>query len=371
MADFPTRAQLFQVGADEMIGRGEARPPGSRVSTEEIFTEGSDVNMQLAAASAMGEEVLRHLALRVGALFLGTAEGEDLDRFIADRFSGTIARLDASAALVDMSVSQVPTGPAQSFPVGTRFKTTAGIEYRSLIAGSLAALDPGPVTIRCQAVETGPAGNVDAGVINALVQPVDGVTVTNPARASGGDDIEPDGRLRERARDFYRVARRGTLAAIEFGGRTVAGVRLATALESVDGFGNPTGHVSLFISDAVGSGNAALADLVADALVEWRAAGIWVDVFGATPRFEAIQYRLRFEAGVDSTLAFSAVRDRALASVNRLAPQKTLERSLLFEAPRQVPGVIVLNDAVVVPVGDIVPAAGEIIRTRIDLITAV
>lgn len=371
MADFPTRAQLFQIGADEMIGRSEARPPGSRVSVEEIFTEGSDVNLQLAAASAMGEETLRHLALRASALFLGTAEGVDLDRLIADRFSGAIARLEASAALVDVSLTQVTGGPAQSFAVGTRFRTTTGIEYRSLIASSLAAAAVGPVTIRCQAVETGPAGNVDAGVINALSSPVSGVTVTNPARASGGDDIEPDGRLRARARDFYRIARRGTLAAIEFGARTVAGVRLATAIETTDVFGNPTGQVSLFISDAVGSGNAALADLVVTALVEWRAAGIFVDVFGATPRFEAIQYLLRFESGIDSTLAFSAVRDRTLAAVNRLAPQKTLERSLLFESARQVAGVIVLSDAVPVPVGDVVPATGEIIRTRIDLITVV
>ncbi len=53
------------------------------------------------------------------------------------------------------------------------------------------------------------------------------------------------------------------------------------------------------------------------------------------------------------------------------APQKTLERALLFASAQSIDGVIVLDDAVQVPVSDVVPAAGEVIRTRIDLITAV
>lgn len=371
MGDFPNRAQLFQIGANEIISRGEARPPGSRANPEEIFTEGSDINNGLAAASAMGEEAIRHLAIRIGALFLGTAENEDLDRIVSDRFSTSVARLEASAALVDMSVTQVPGGPAQIFPVGELFETDTGIRYRSLIAATIPALSPGPVTIRSQAVDTGPAGNVDATLIKNLVTPRVGVTVTNPERASGGDDRETNQRFRERARDFLRIARRGILSAIEFGARTVPGVRLATAIEEVDLAGDPTGRVSLFISDVTGSGNSALADLVRNALLEFRAAGIVVDVVGATPRFEAISFLLRFETGVDSTLAFDAVRLRTLAQVNRLPPQTALERSLLFAAARSVEGVIVRDDAVAVPVGDVIPATGDIIRTTLDLITAV
>lgn len=371
MADFPTRADLFQVGADEVVGRSEARPPGSRVNPEEIFTEGSDINLLLAAASAMGEEAVRHLAMRIGALFFSSAEDADLDRLVSDRLTNTIARLEASAALVDLQLTQDAGGPAQTFAVGTRARTPAGVEFRTLVAASLAAGQTGPVTVRAQAVETGPAGNVDADTITRLSSPIAGVHVTNAERAAGGDDKESDARLRDRARDFFLVARRGTLAAIEFGARTVSGVRLATAVEEVDSNGDPTGRVSLFISDEQGGGNSALADLVRDALFEWRAAGVVVDVVGATPRFEPVVFRLRFKAGVDSTLAFDAVRARTLARVNRLPPQSTLERSLLFSAARSVEGVIALDDAIVTPVGDVVPGAGEIIRTRLDLITAV
>ncbi len=370
MANLPTRADLFQVGADEFFARSEARPPGTRVSPEEVFTEGSDVNMLVAAAASMGEEVVSRTARRQAALLVRSAEREDLDRLVSDRFSPTLARLEASAALVDLVLLSSTGAAAKTFPVDTRIRTQGAVEYRTLVAGSIIA-GGGVVTIRSQAIETGPAGNVLDGTITQLVLQDPEVSVTNPERAAGGDDIEPDSRLRERARDFFTAARRGTLAAIEFGARTVPGVQLATAVEEVDGSGDPTGRVSLFISDVSGAGNVALADLVRDRLVEFRAAGIIVDVFGATPRFETITFLLRFETGIDSTIAFDQVRSRTIASVNALAPQRTLERSLLFEAARSVEGVIVLTDAVQVPVGDVVPAVGEVIRTRTDLVTAV
>ncbi|HHH29099.1 MAG TPA: hypothetical protein ENK57_12250 [Polyangiaceae bacterium] len=370
MADLPTRADLFQTGADELFARSTVRPPGTRVSPEEVFTEGSDVNMLIAAASSMGEEVVARTAARLAALLVRSAEREDLDRLVSDRFSPTLARLEASAALVDLVFTAASGAAAKTFPVDTRVRTPQAIEYRTLVAGSIPA-GGGVVTIRAQAIETGPAGNVLSGTITQLVAQDPEVSVTNPERAAGGDDREPDRRLRARARDFFTAARRGTLAAIEFGARTVSGIRLATAVEEIDTSGDPTGRVSLFISDAAGAGNAALAEQVRNALLEFRAAGIVVDVFAATPRFEAITFRLRFDTGIDSTIAFDQVRSRTIANVNALAPQKTLERALLFQSARQVEGVIVLDDAIVVPVGDIVPASGEVIRTRIDLVTAV
>jgi hypothetical protein len=318
----------------------------------------------------MGEEVVARTARRLSALLVRSAEREDLDRFVSDRFSPTLARLEASAALTDLVFTSQVGAVAKTYPVDTRIRTLQGVEFRTLVAGSITA-GGGTTTLRSQAIETGPAGNVEAGTIEQLIPNDPEVTVTNPEKAAGGDDIESDARLRERARDFFTAARRGTIFAIEFGARTVAGVRLATAVEEVDTSGDPTGRVSLFISDVSGAGNVALADLVRNALVEFRAGGIVVDVFGSTPRFEPITYRLRFETGIDSTLAFDQVRSRTIANVNALAPQKTLERALLFSSAESIEGVIVLADAIVVPVGDVVPAPGEVIRTRIDLVTAV
>lgn len=197
------------------------------------------------------------------------------------------------------------------------------------------------------------------------------MAVTNPDVAAGGDASETDSLLRERARTFLRNARRGTVGAIESGGLAVEGVRLATAVEELDANGDPTGRVQLFISDAQGQGNSALAAAVAAELLEYRAAGVIVDVVASQPRFEAIVFALLFQSGTDSTLAFDEVKQLVVSTVNRLAPNTTLERSLLFSIARSVTGVIVPDTAIQVPVGDIVPADGEVIRTRLDLVTAV
>lgn len=373
MPDLPTRADLFQTGADEVLLRSEARPVGQRLSAEEVFTEGSDINIVIASASGMAEEITRQLAARTAALLLDGARDEDLDRLVGDRFSPTIVRKEASPAVATLTFTR-SAGPllALSLPTGTRFRTINGVEFELTAPASLAAGSTGPVSATARARQAGLAGNVAALAINQFVQqPQDpALQVTNIEPATGGDERETDARLRARARDFFRTARRGTLAAIEFGALTVPGVRQATALEELDALGIQTGRVFLYVADALGQANAALIAQVRAALFEFRAAGVFVDLSSAVPTFVPIVYQLRFAAGVDTTAAFVSVANATLAAVNALAPNATLQVSLLFAIARSIPGVIVDDDAVVAPVGDLVPSPGQIIRTRLDLITA-
>lgn len=372
MADIPTRIDLFNIGADEILSRSAVRTPGQRINPDEIFTEGSDINIVTASASAMAEEVQRQMVLKIAALYLDTAEEEDLDRFVADRFSPDVVRKQASPAVAIVSLSRAGgTLLDITFAADTKLRTVAGTEFRTRFAVSLAAGQVGPVTVEVQATEAGTVGNVAANTIVQFVeQPEDpAMVVTNLEPAAGGDDVETDARLRERARQFFRTARRGTLSAIEFGALTVAGVRQATAVEERDANGDETGRVQLYVADAQGQGNTSLVNAVLGALLEYRAAGIVVDVVASTPVFVSIRYRLRFDTGVDSTEAFASIQLATLSAVNALRPQQTLEVSLLFQQARSVPGVIVLDDAIVAPVGDVVPAAGEVIRTQLALIS--
>jgi len=73
---------------------------------------------------------------------------------------------------------------------------------------------------------------------------------------------------------------------------------------------------------------------------------------------------------VDAGVAFNRVRTVVNGQVNQTRPNRTLYRSLITTAARSVPGVIVSDGAVVVPAGDVVPSTGQVIRTRLDLITA-
>lgn len=372
MPDILSRAELLNVAADEVRIRTIGRPANNRISYSEIFTPGSDLNLLFAGMSAMADEVQYQGALRLQALLLDGAEGEDLDRLVADRWSPILVRKQATPALAVVTFTRT-SGPlaALALPLGTQFRTTGGIVFALTAAVAIPAGSTGPITGYAQSTTTGIATNVEAGTIVEWVQqPGDpALQVTNLVPAAGGDETETDASLRARARAFYDSVRRGTLAAIKFGALTVSGVRGATPVERLDPFGDPNGIVDLYVADVNGNCNAALALRVQQALLEWRAAGVQVVVIGSSPVYQPIVLRLRYQAGVDSTLAFDRVRLLVTAAVNALGPQQTLERSLIFAQCRRVAGVIVLDDAVVTPPGDVVPGAGQIIRTSTALVT--
>jgi hypothetical protein len=373
VADIPTRAELFEVFAQELFTRGEARPVGQRITPEQVRTPGSDINLLGGGVSAMGEEATRALGRSVSDLTLDGASGEALDRYVADRYSPYIARKSAAPARVGLQFTRTSTvAGAVTQSTGTIVRTPGGVRFDSLADAAFGAASVGPVTVNGRAVEAGTSGNVDAGTITAFVTARADPTmlVTNPERAAGGDFTESDESLRERARAFYGQARRGILGAIEFGALTVPGVRQALAEEVLNNLGVPNGFINLYIADANGQSNSVLNEEVRLALLEYRAGGIIVTVYGATPTYQAIQYLLRYQSGTDTAAAFDAVRAATVARVNQLAPGATLERSLLFEVARSVDGVIVEDDAVVVPAGDVIPTAGQIIRTRTDLVTS-
>lgn len=373
MPDLPNRTDYFNIGADDAFARSAVRSPEQRLSPEEIFTEGSDVNIMVAGASAMAEEVTRQLAIRTRNLYLEGAVGEDLDRLVGDRFSPTVVRKGATPAVAQVEFSR-SAGPLAAVTIeeGTVLRTPDGIEFEVTATTGIPAASTGPITSTVEARETGISGNVAAGTITTFKggPPDPNIVVTNPEPAAGGDETETDERLRSRAKEFFRTARRGTLEAIEFGALTVEGVRQATAVEDVNAMGQPTGRVQLFIADALGQANASLVTAVRNALLEYRAAGVVVDVFASAPVFVDIVYSLQFQSGVDTTLAFQAVQELTVSRVNQLRPNQTLQVSLLYEVARLIPGVIVPDDAVVEPVGDVVPVAGQVLRTSIDRITS-
>ena len=376
MPELPTRTELFNIFASEVLERASARPTGRQITPEEIFTDGSDVNLIGAGGSAMAEEIIRQLTRCTADLTLDGASGPALDRWVADRYSTEIVRKTATPSLVQLAF-QRPNADfgAFTYPALSRAQTEGGIQFETTTAAVFGATEVGPVVANARAVEAGLAGNVAAGTINRFItQPQDNTTtVTNPNFASGGDATETDAAFRERARQFFSAQQRGTLAAIEFGALTVPGVRQATAIETLGEGGLPTGQVFLFVADANAQANESLVAQVEQALLEFRCGGIIVTVIGATPIFQDIQYQLQFETNIDSVLAFDQVRQVTVARVGELAPEEPLLRSLLFEAARSVAGVIVPSNGVLEPVGDVIPApgSGEVIRTTLDRVTNV
>ena len=374
MPDLPSRSDLFNVFANEVLARARSRSTGQQITPAEIFTAGSDVNLLGAGGSAMGEEVIRQLATSTSDLTFDGARGDRLDRKVFDAFGDAVPRKLAAAARVMVTLSR-PTGAFGGFTYDalSRMTTASGVQFETQAAAAFTGSSVGPVTVLAKAVNAGTAGNVAAGTITRFVkQPLDStVTVTNIEPAAGGDATETDSAYRVRARAYLPSLAKGVLPALEFGARKVPGIRQATAVEELNILGVLTGRTFLYIADANGQANQALIAEVTLALRDYRTAGLPVLVVGGAPFFQPITYRLRFSTSVDSVLAFGQVRSATVARVNQLAPQEGLLRSLLFEIARSIPGVIVLEDAVVVPAGDIIPASGsgQVIRTNPELVT--
>jgi uncharacterized phage protein gp47/JayE len=370
----PTREDYFQFGAQEVFARGGLRK--RRLSPQAVFTEGTDINIILAACCAMADEGTRHIAIRLAELWLDSAEGAALDRLVADRFSPSVVRKQASPAIVPLVFRRVAPPSLLGvcvFAVGSKMSTDNGTEFELLEPVAFGAGSTGPLTGVARAVSAGVGGKVDAGTIRQLLsfgEPSDSaVTVTNLEPASGGTDVESDESLRERARDFYRTARRGILAAIEFGALTVQGVESATAVELLGPDGLPNGIVQVYIADKHGRSNTVMAQAVKQALREFRGAGVPVDVLTSIPRFETIEFEgIGFRSNVDTRAAVNQLKALTVAVVNLLQPQEPLQRSLLFSLARSIPGMIVPQTSVAVPAGDVVPVGNDVIRTSLDLI---
>lgn len=370
----PTREDFFQIGARDVFSRAQLRSKPTRLSPQAVFTPGTDINIIIAACSAMADEAVRHLGLRMAALFLDSAEGEDLDRLVADRFSPTVVRKQAAPAVVPLVFRRsIPpsAGAPITFDVGQKLKTPSGIQFELIESVSFALNASGPVTARAVASLAGEVGNVAAGTITQFVGAAGdaAVLVTNEEASAGGTDVEADGSLRERARAFFLSARRGVLSAIEFGAITVDGVVSAVGEELIGPDGYPNGYVRLYIADKNGQSNSVLAEAVRLAIREYRGAGVPVAVISSSPQFESVSYLIGFDRGIDQARAIQQLKTLTVNAMAALAPNEPLQSSMLMALARAVPGVVVRSGAIVVPLGDVYPDNGRSIRTTFDRVT--
>ena len=315
---------------------------------------------------------MRQLGQSVNDLTLDGAKAAALDRLVADRYSPYLPRKTASQALVTLQFTRTSiVAGAVNYAAGSIVRSAGGVRFQLDVAAAFGAVSLGPVNVAARAVDAGSTGNVADGTITEFVtaKPDDTMLVTNPDVAAGGDDNETDSAYRARARAFYGAARRGILAAIEFGALTVPGVRQALAVELLNSLGVPSGFIDLYIADANGQSNGLLNAQVLLAMPEYAAGGIVPTVYGAVPVLQSVQYDLSYEAGIDTVAAFAQVRASAVANINSLRPGAPLYIANLYSIAVAVTGVIAEDSSVVVPTGDVIPTSGQILRTRDDLVT--
>lgn len=367
MSDFPTHDDLVEIGIQTIL-----TTPGSKLTEEAARREGSDLNIVLNVAAAMGEEISRQGGIVAAGLMLDTAEGEALDRLVFD-LPFPVERQPATPAMVTAKFLRpnVLKGPG-TIPAKYRFKL-GGFGFQALYDTPVAA-GVLQVLIDAQAEKTGAEGNVPITTPGTLADSLwdTSFVVTANETGAGGQTAESDESLRARARKAHETARRGTLAAIEFGAMTIPGIAHATAYEVQNANGQLAQAVELIIADRDGNANTALQNAVAAILDEYRPAGIPVTLTSGTPVLEDVILQMTFLAGIDTQAAFQAAADRIVAEVNTLSAGQSLLVADLIEAAKRggTAQTGIVECKVIEPAGNVVPSTNnQVIRTSKALVS--
>jgi hypothetical protein len=371
MSDLPTRFDLQNIARDHILQNTQKIDPAV------IDTEGSDANIFVGVSAVVGDTVTRQLGYRAAALTLDGSEDEDLDRYVFDKSGGEVVRKGASAALTTVRIFRATTtAGAGDIPAGTKIQTATGADYITTTGASLGA---GDITTRAEAraIQAGKASQVGRREIDrfsAIGLLFDAtLQVTNDAASAGGEEVESDEVLRNRFRAYWKTVRRGVLRAIEFGATSVPGVTSAQAVEVLSEGGFPARIVNLYIADSSGVASDALAQQVRISLNDYRGGGIQVLISTSLPQTVTVQLRLTFKANVDTVTIADTVRAAVVNFINSIAVNGTLFVADLYSVLRRYSedGLIVTKDTIVAPIGDLVPAIGQTLRTTLANVTVV
>ena len=358
---FPTASELFSVGR-----RAVVTTPGTKINPSVVDVPGSNINIVVGTSAVLGQEIVKRGSDAIRGAFIDSARGAQLDRVVFDRTG--LQRFSATPATWDLFLVR-PTNAAGAgtYDAGSRITSPDGAQYGTNADVVFSPTDLSmPVTVT--ALVAGEAGNLPGTTLLSFVdQPFDNTLTVVPAidaynnasSAAGGTETEEDIPFIGRTRGFFPTLRRGILAAIEYGARQVDGVAVATATEIINPYsGYPSAFVQLVIGDRNGDASSVMLQAVRDTLLEFRAAGIPVQVIGGTVTYKTVTWNISFLAGYDENLATSRVRAVTVAIAQFLPPgpaNGTLYRSSLIAAARTVPGVIVGDGSLLDPLGDVVP----------------
>jgi len=363
-----SRTDLQDIGRQYLISRTK------KIDPEQVDLVGSNANIFVGSVAYMAHAISRQLADRVGALMLdGCETDEDLDRYAWDRYQ--LLRKGAAGARVPLKFFRpTATAGAGNIPIGTRVVSLSGVSYVTVQDAGF-GLNDLTQTANARAVQAGTSSQVGKNQLRRFDNQASlfdqTLTVNNEIAAAGGADRESFDVYKERIRDFWNSARRGTLGAIEFGAKLVKGVESATAFEALTSTNQPARAVVLHVADAAGISNAQLAQEVSDALVEFRGGGIFVQVLSSVPQIVDIELALTFSVGKGTQQLKDTIRTSIVSFINSLGVNQPLYRQELGAvlARYRSSGLIPTEQTIVQPAGDVVPDQGLTLRTRLENVT--
>lgn len=379
--DFPTQPELVRIFQDELLAQN------GDLTLEAAQRPGTDLNLISNAAGAMGDEVVSQLVGVEAGLYLSSAKGAKLDRYLFDRYGQT--RKQASPARGTVEFRTTASNPAPfTIPGDTVLSTADGTQYATAAAALFPLASTGPVLVPVRSLLAGLNQQAARDTVTSIVSSIPGqpndLRVTNTLATSGADDAEGDEDYRDRGRNFFSTARRGTKASIEQGALAVPGVRSATAVEVLDLLGRPARLVQLVVSDpftdalvlldqnppAYQAQSQQLAAVVFAALDDYRPVGTFVQVIVGAVVLLPVTLNLKFNAGADPDLTALICRATVAAYTNTIRPGQAFSRAAVLQFLGAVPGLFFTGDEIQSPAGDVVPKTLQVLRTSLNLVTA-
>jgi uncharacterized phage protein gp47/JayE len=336
------------------------------------FTEGS-ILLAVAEATQGVMLWLQGLILQLLATTrLGSSVGNDVDTFCVDfmpALPGSVTaalpngspRLPAVSATGAVTFARfTPTNsafiPASITPgdgLGANIQTADGTQTFTVVADTTqplysAALGgytipagqaTGAATV--QALVGGTGGNISAATLTVLQTGLNGVdTVTNGSAYTNGINQESDPALKARFVAFMNSLSEGTLGAFAYAITSLQQGLQYKLIENTDYNGQTDdGFVTVIIDDGSGDTPTATVNLVANAIISVRAAGIRSGVFAATKLTANVVMTIGVAQGYVAATVQAAVVASLAAAINGVGLGNTLDFMLLGQAAFNVPGV--------------------------------
>lgn len=327
----PTFASIYAQGQAEAVARDPSLTD---------WNDGSVNDAVIGAGAVLADQSIRIGLDGFKARFIATATGDDLDAAVVDRYPELTRNL-ASGAVGTLTFDRGTNTGAINIPAALTVRATVNGTTYSFTTDAATVIDAAADTVDVNATctVTGTGGNVAAGTVTTIAGTIaddltGDVTVTNADRFVGGSDDESDDDYRARAQAYPSTLSDGTVSALELAAVGVPGVSYATVDEGT------VGIVYVYVSDADGNGNAALADAAQTAVDAVRSAGVIVECVAAAREEVDLSLTVYVVAGAGTAALKAAISLAVLRYTGNIAPGESLYLSAAEAAAIGVSSVV-------------------------------
>lgn len=304
---------------DSLYTQGQAETV-ARAPTLTDWSPGSVSDAYVGAGAILADQSIRIGLDGFKARFIATATEDDLDAAVVDRYPDLTRNL-AAGSVGTVTFDRGTNTGAIVIAEGTQLRATVNGTTYSFTTDAEATIDALASTVDVDATctTTGTGGNVAAGTVTTIASAIaddltGDMTVTNADRFVGGSVDESDDDYRARAQAYPSTLSDGTVSAVELAAVGVPGVAYATVNEDT------VGIVYVYVSDADGRGNSALAALAQTAVDAVRSAGVLVECVAADREEVDLSLTVYVQAGTATAGLKAIISAAVLNYTNTIAP---------------------------------------------------